>query len=116
MYLERSIDKELEIWMKQTQRKPLLLRGARQVGKSSAVRNLAKKFDHFVEVNLDENPKYSSLFERGLAPTEICEQLSVAVNIPIVAGKTLLFLDEIQNSMAAISSLRYFYEKMPACT
>ncbi len=114
MYLERSVDKELKAWSKLAERKPLLLRGARQVGKSSAVRNLATKFDHFVEVNFDENPKYSSLFEKGLTPSEICEQLSLTTNIPIVQGKTLLFLDEIQNSLAAISSLRYFYEKMPA--
>ena len=114
MYLERSVDKELKAWSKLAERKPLLLRGARQVGKSSAVRNLATKFDHFVEVNFDENPKYSSLFEKGLTPSEICEQLSLTTNIPIVQGKTLLFLDEIQNSLAAITSLRYFYEKMPA--
>lgn len=114
MYLERNIDKELENWSKLAERKPLLLRGARQVGKSSAVRHLAKQFDYFVEVNFDENLKYKSLFEKGFTPSEICEQLSLATNTPIVPGKTLLFFDEIQSSIAAISSLRYFYEKMPA--
>lgn len=113
MYLTRKIDQELEIWKKSSQRKPLLLRGARQVGKSSAVKNLATEFEFFVEINFDENPFFKKVFENGLNPTEICEQLSVATNIPIVAGKTLLFFDEIQTCIPAISSLRYFYEKMP---
>ena len=61
MYLERNIDKDLEIWKDSDQRKPLLLRGARQVGKSSSVRNLAQKFEYFVEINFDENPKRKEL-------------------------------------------------------
>jgi hypothetical protein len=114
MYLERNIDKDLEIWKDSDQRKPLLLRGARQVGKSSSVRNLAQKFEYFVEINFDENPKYRTIFESGLNPAEICEQLAVVMNIPIIEGKTLLFFDEIQECIPAITSLRYFYEKMPA--
>jgi predicted AAA+ superfamily ATPase len=114
MYLERNIDKDLEIWKDSDQRKPLLLRGARQVGKSSSVRNLAQKFEYFVEINFDENPKYRTIFEAGLNPAEICEQLAVVMNIPIIEGKTLLFFDEIQECIPAITSLRYFYEKMPA--
>jgi predicted AAA+ superfamily ATPase len=113
MYLERNIDKELEIWKNSAKRKPIVLRGARQVGKSSAVKNLAKKFRYFVEINFDETPKYKTIFENGLTPTEICEQLSVVTNTPIVIGETLLFFDEIQACIPAISSLRYFYEKMP---
>lgn len=113
MYLKRNIDSELENWKDLAHRKPLLLRGARQVGKSSSVRNLAQKFEYFVEINFDENPKYGTVFEHGLTPAEIVEQLSVVANVPIIAGKTLLFFDEIQACIPAISSLRYFYEKMP---
>jgi len=113
MYLVRNIDSELEIWKDSDQRKPLLLRGARQVGKSSSVRNLAQKFEFFVEINFEQNPKYGTIFESGLNPNEICEQLSLVMNIPIIEGKTLLFFDEIQVCIPAISSLRYFYEKMP---
>jgi predicted AAA+ superfamily ATPase len=113
MYLRRSIDGELENWKNSVHRKPLLLRGARQVGKSSSVRNLAQKFEYFVEINFDENPKYGTVFGNGLTPIEIVEQLSVVANVPIIAGKTLLFFDEIQACIPAISSLRYFYEKMP---
>jgi predicted AAA+ superfamily ATPase len=113
MYINRFVDDELVNWQQLNQRKPLLLRGARQVGKSSTVRNLAKNFDHFVEINFDEKPEFGKIFENSLNPTEICEQLSIATNTPIEEGKTLLFLDEIQVSIPAISSLRYFYEKMP---
>lgn len=113
MYLERKIDSDLEIWKQLPIRKPLMIRGARQVGKSSAVKNLATKFKYFVEINFDENPSYSTIFEKDLDPISICEQLSVITNTPIVAGETLLFFDEVQSCIPAISSLRYFYEKMP---
>ncbi|MBC7642710.1 MAG: ATP-binding protein, partial [Flavobacterium sp.] len=113
MYLERKIDTELEIWKQLPIRKPIILRGARQVGKSSAVRNLAIKFKYLIEINFDENPSYSAIFEKDLDPLSICEQLSVITNTPIVIGETLLFFDEIQSCIPAISCLRYFYEKMP---
>lgn len=113
MYLERKIDAELKIWKQLPIRKPLMLRGARQVGKSSAVQNLATEFKYFIEINFDENSSYSTIFEKDLDPISICEQLSVITNTPIVIGETLLFFDEIQSCIPAISSLRYFYEKMP---
>lgn len=112
-YLHRTIDSSLLDWSRDKRRKPLLLRGARQVGKSSAIRNLGGKFKYFVEVNFDKNQDIHTLFEQNLSPREICEQLSLVYNTPIVAGETLLFLDEIQSCEAAISSLRYFYEDYP---
>jgi predicted AAA+ superfamily ATPase len=113
MYLKRTIDEELLNWKLAETRKPLLLRGARQVGKTSTVKNLAQHFIYFVEVNFDESSFISSIFEKNLSVFELCEQLSVLTNTPIVAGETLLFLDEIQACIPAISMLRYFYEKMP---
>ncbi len=113
MYLQRNIDKELENWQLSTQRKPLLLRGARQVGKSSAVRNLAKKFTYFIELNFDENVQYRNIFERGGSITDVCELIQASTNTPLAAGQTLLFLDEIQACIPAISALRYFYERIP---
>ncbi len=113
MYLKRTIDEELISWKLAKNRKPLMLRGARQVGKSSTVKNLARHFTNFIEINFDEQPTYSKLFEKQLSVFEVCEQLSVLTNTPIVAGETLLFLDEIQTCIPAISMLRYFYEKMP---
>jgi predicted AAA+ superfamily ATPase len=92
---------------------PLLLRGARQVGKSSSVRNFAQYFDHFVEINFEENEDARKAFDGNFFPKEICEKLSLLLEIPIVAGKTLLFFDEIQACPRAISALRFFYEKYP---
>jgi predicted AAA+ superfamily ATPase len=113
MYLRRNIDQVLLNWSKELSRKPLLLRGARQVGKSSAVRELSKYFDNFLEVNFEEQKQVHSLFSGDLSPKELCENLSVFYNTQIVPGKTLLFLDEIQSCIPAISSLRFFYEKYP---
>jgi uncharacterized protein len=113
MYLERTIDDELLSWKSANKRKPLMLRGARQVGKTSTVKNLATHFTYFVEVNFDEQRHFSVIFEKNLSVFEVCEQLSVLTNTPIVAGKTLLFLDEIQTCIPAIGMLRYFYEKIP---
>lgn len=113
-YFNRKIDSELLNWSKEPNRKPLLLRGARQVGKSSAVRNLAKKFDYFLEINFESDKATRESFENSdLNPQQICEKLMALYDIPIIAGRTLLFFDEIQTSIPAIESLRFFYEKMP---
>ncbi|MDR1368503.1 MAG: AAA family ATPase [Dysgonamonadaceae bacterium] len=116
MYLKRNIDNDLLEWKDAERRKPILLRGARQVGKSSTVRELAKQFDSFVEVNFErDDQKYNlkAIFERGFDPKRICDELSFAYQTPIVAGRTLLFFDEIQACIPAIPSLRYFYEEYP---
>jgi site-specific DNA-adenine methylase len=63
MYIRRAIDMELINWKNSVTRKPLLLRGARQVGKSSAIRNLGKSFTHFIEINFDEKKEWTTLFE-----------------------------------------------------
>jgi len=113
MYLPRKIDKELAVWRREKEGKPLLIRGARQVGKSTAIRELAKQFDNFLEINFEEQRRVHSLFEGDLDPKELCENLSILYNVPIIPGKTLLFFDEIQACIPAISSLRFFYEKYP---
>ena len=113
MYLERNIDKELSGWKAAAERKPLLVRGARQVGKSSSIRKLGESFDSLLEINFEEHKKVHSLFEGDLTPQVLCENLSVMFDMEIVPGKTLLFLDEVQACIPAISSLRFFYEKMP---
>jgi predicted AAA+ superfamily ATPase len=113
MYLERKVDQELLLWSKNDDRKPMLLRGARQVGKSTAVRALSAHFDHYLEVNFEEQKQVHDLFHGNLSPQNLCENLSLLYNVPIVPGKTLVFFDEIQACPNAISSLRFFYEKMP---
>lgn len=112
-YHKRKIDEVLSLWANDTDRKPLLLRGARQVGKTSAVRHLGEQFQYFVEVDFNERTDIHYLFEGTYTPQEICQFLSVLLQVPIIAGKTLLFFDEIQACPKAINRLRYFYEKYP---
>ncbi|MDR0941149.1 MAG: AAA family ATPase [Bacteroidales bacterium] len=113
-YFNRLIDRELVKWKNEDSHKPIILRGARQIGKSAAVRNLAKHFDYFLEINFEEAKTARDAFENSdLTPQLLCEKLSAIYEIPIIEGKTLLFFDEIQSCIPAISSLRFFYEKMP---
>ena len=111
-YIVRTIDQALISWVQEKKRKPLLLRGARQVGKSSSVRHLAEQFDHFVEINFELDRNAKDLFAKSsLTPQQLCQELALLYETPIIPGKTLLFLDEIQSSIPAISFLRFFYEK-----
>ena len=113
MYYSRLIDKYLAEWALRGSHKPVLLRGARQVGKSSAVRNLGRQFDDFVEINFEKHPGFKAIFKDNLDVKRIVSQLSAMCGKSIVAGKTLLFLDEIQSCPDAIMSLRFFKEDMP---
>lgn len=112
-YYNRNIDFELRKWREEDRRKPLLLRGARQVGKSSAVHQFAKEFEFFVEINFENNKEAHDLFSGNLNPQDICRNMSLMMDIPIIPGQTLLFFDEIQTCIPAISSLRFFYENYP---
>ena len=112
-YFTRNIDAVLAAWSQENGRKPLLLRGARQVGKTSAIRMLGKHFKHYVEINFDSDTEVSNFFRGNLEPDELCKRLSLYVRTPIIPGETLLFFDEIQSCTEAIKSLRYFYEKYP---
>ena len=113
-YFKRNIDSYLAAWRREKGRKPLMLRGARQVGKTEAVRALGRKFKYYVEINFDNDADAGNFFEQNLEPAEICRRLSLYTRIPIVPEQTLLFFDEIQSCTAAIKSLRYFYEKYHA--
>jgi predicted AAA+ superfamily ATPase len=113
MYYKRQIDNVLLEWAKSTDRKPLILRGARQVGKSSSVRKLSEIFENFVEINFEKNRKVQTLFDGDLDVREICRNLAVQLQKSIIPGKTLLFFDEIQSCPNAISALRFFYEDYP---
>ncbi|MCX6584121.1 MAG: AAA family ATPase [Candidatus Aminicenantes bacterium] len=112
--MKRSIDDELKKWQERKERKVLLLRGARQIGKTYSIRKLAESFAYFLEVNFEENPHLCSFFKDSLNPLEINERLSFYFNIPIKPGQTLVFFDEIQACPEALRSLRFYYEKMPA--
>jgi len=112
--MKRLIDWHLERWKIQPHRKPMLLRGARQVGKTFAVRKLGKNFKNFVEVNFEYLKKAKTIFEKDLNPERIVQELNILLSVDIIPGSTLLFFDEIQDCPEAILSLRYFYENMPS--
>ena len=112
-YYRRHIDAKLAEWKTSADHKPLLLRGPRQVGKSSTVREFGKSFANFVEVNFEKQPTLKKLFPEDIDVRRTCEQLGATLGVPIVPGKTLLFLDEIQACVPAIRALRYFREEMP---
>ena len=112
-YFMRDIDAVLTAWSLEKDRKPLLLRGARQVGKTSAVQALGRNFRHYVEINFDSDTEVGSFFSQNIDPVELCSRLSLYAKTPIVPGETLLFFDEIQKCIPAMKMLRYFYEKYP---
>lgn len=113
MYLNRTIDTLLLEWKNSTNLKPLLLRGARQVGKSCAVQHLGKTFDHYIEVNFEKRPEMKDVFARIHNVHDLADNISMIYNTPIEEGKTLLFLDEVQASPDAIKSLWTFKEDFP---
>lgn len=110
--MDRSIEKELKKWKKAPHHYPLLIRGARQVGKTYVVEKFGNSFDSFEMVNFEAQPEAKGCFET-LNPIQIVQKLELLTKRPIRSGKTLLFLDEIQACPQAIVALRYFKEKMP---
>ncbi len=113
MYYARQIDKDLAQWASRSEHKPVLLRGARQVGKSSAVRYLGAKFKNFVEINFEKQPEFKQVFTQDFDVRRIVSQIEALCSQPITEGNTLLFFDEIQMCPEAIMSLRFFKEDMP---
>ncbi|CAM4056884.1 ATP-binding protein [Gillisia hiemivivida] len=113
MDFERHISSHLEDWKVGINRKPLVLRGARQVGKTTLVNDFAKKYKHSIFLNL-EKVADRRLFEEYDDAETIVEALFLINNIPSVdISDTLLFIDEIQELPKAIQLLRYFYEDRP---
>lgn len=113
MYFSRSIDTRLLAWKDRPGRSPLILRGARQVGKSAAITQLGSTFLSFAVVDFELSPGFSKVFEGSLDPQNIISLLEPELGMRIIPGKTLLFFDEIQACPRAIASLRYFKEKLP---
>lgn len=113
MYLERKATAYLRDWHSRETRKPLVIRGARQVGKTRLVERFGQdSFASAVTVDLEQHDELHSLFDRG-DPEGIVEELSLYFGEPIIPGTTLLFLDEIQACPKALAALRYFYEQIP---
>lgn len=111
--MKRLIDSYLLDWKQSRYRKPLLLRGARQVGKTYAVRNLGQRYENFYEINFELMPQVVAIFATDLQPQRIIKELSILIDRPISQENSLLFFDEIQACPQAVIALRYFYELMP---
>jgi hypothetical protein len=107
------VEKQVLEWKDSPRRKPLIIRGARQVGKTWLVENfLAERFDRFVKIDLEKRRDLHARFEGNLDPQTILTYLELEFG-RIVPGRTLLFFDEIQACPRAILALRYFYEQLP---
>ena len=114
MYFPRFIDRFLTEWASRKAHKPLLLRGARQVGKSTAVRHLAENFESYVEINFEKQASYIPLFQtKDIDVKKIVAQISAVAGKRILPGQTLLFFDEVQACPEAIMSLWFFKEDLP---
>jgi len=111
MFQRESLE-NLKKWAAKTKRKPLILRGARQVGKTTLVNEFAKQFDIYLYLNL-ENKRAQMLFEEDFSMDELVSQIFLFCNKPRAQGNVLLFIDEIQYSPSAVTRLRYFYEDIP---
>lgn len=111
--MKRDIETDLLHWKNQKRFMPLLLRGARQVGKTYVVNKFGKEqFEQCASINFERNPEYKSCF-KTLEPQNIIKAIELVSGVVILPGKTLLFLDEIQECPQAIMALRYFKEEMP---
>lgn len=111
--MKRDVSIDLICWKNRNDFKPLIIRGARQVGKSYVVRELGKShFDNLIEINFERNPEIANLFSHS-DPFRILKSIEALNGIKIVFGKTLLFLDEIQAAPEILSKLRWFAEEIP---
>lgn len=111
---ERTITKQLIAWKSKDDRKPMIMLGARQVGKTSVLKKFgSEEFDHCAYFSLDEEKGVCDIFRTTKNPVQIIEQLSYLTDEPILPQKTLLILDEIQECPEAISAMKYFCEKAP---
>ena len=112
MIFSRKIESFLSTWKAKSNRKPLILRGARQVGKSTLINKFGENYPFFISLNL-ERPNDRRFFEKEKDVKEIWQQILFERNIPNQPQNTLLFIDEIQEIPSVIKQLRYFFEDIP---
>jgi len=112
--MKRFIEDILIKWKDEKGRKPLILSGARQVGKSYVIeQNFARHFEQLLSINFEKQPEFLSCFESGYDPARILRKIEALAGRRLTIGRTLLFFDEVKFCPEAIISLRYFFEEMP---
>ena len=109
---KRKILSKLEAWKQDERHKPLILRGARQVGKTTVVNEFGSQFDNYLYFNLEMSESVR-LFEMDIPLNDLVNMLFASLGKSQKEGSTLIFIDEIQNSPKTIALLRYFYEQRP---
>jgi hypothetical protein len=114
MEIRRDIIDQLKLWKEDPQRKPILLKGARQIGKTWALETFGRTcFEHYVKFDFDRQPELKTVFQVTKEPERILKELALYCTEPIIAGKTLIIFDEIQQCGEALNSLKYFCEDAP---
>lgn len=114
MEIQRDIIERLRLWKDAENRKPLLLKGARQIGKTWVMKTFGSAcFDHVAHFNFDRTKELSEIFEKTKDVSRILKELILFTDVPIEPGKTLLVFDEIQECGDALNSLKYFCEDAP---
>jgi predicted AAA+ superfamily ATPase len=112
--MERLLYRQLVEWKSGKNRKPLLLQGARQTGKTYLLKEFARReYGNCAYFNFEQSPELGPLFNSTLSPDILIESLSAFIGKKIEPGSTLIFFDEIQAFPRAITSLKYFYEQAP---
>jgi len=112
--MERKNVSELTKWKRSDYRMPLLVSGARQIGKTHSIISFgAKEYKNVVNINFELNKSFKGIFEQNLEPQRIIREISVQTGETIFPHETLLFFDEIQSCPAALNSLKYFFEQIP---
>ena len=114
MDIQRDVIKQLLAWKSSEHRQPLILQGARQIGKSWAVQEFGRSYYDYIAVfNFDRHPELASVFQQTKDIKRILRDLAFYTGVPIEAGKTLIFFDEIQECQEALNALKYFDEDAP---
>lgn len=113
-YMERKIINKLIEWKNSKNRKPLIIHGARQVGKTYIIKQFGKEYyDNLIYVNFETNQELSDQITDNINASYIIHKLELFYGEKIIPGKTLIFFDEIQANERVLTSLKYFYENAP---
>ncbi len=109
-YLRRKADDYLDRWFNDTEKKPLIVKGARQIGKTRSIRHFAEThYRNIVEINFIESPQYKTILTDGYHPDAIVKNMTrINPGIRLIPGETLLFFDEIQSCPDIVTSLKFF--------